>query len=75
MGVLYCDRNGCTNIMCDHYSHEYGYICNECLSELKEKPFCDIEDFMNSPKNIGYETDISYWEGKLAEIFTSRWEG
>jgi hypothetical protein len=34
MGVLACDRNGCENIMCDRYSHEFGYICEECFKRL-----------------------------------------
>ena len=34
MGVLECDRIGCENIMCDRYSHEYGYICNDCFDEM-----------------------------------------
>lgn len=50
MGVLACNRNGCDNIMCDHYSDEYGYICSECLNELKNKPFTEIRSFMKSPK-------------------------
>lgn len=50
MGVLACDRQGCENIMCDYYSHEHGYICWECLAELKTKPFVNIGDFMSSNK-------------------------
>ena len=34
MGVLACYRNGCTNIMCDRYSHEHGYICYDCFAVL-----------------------------------------
>jgi len=34
MSVLACDRRGCANIMCDRYSHTYGYICNDCFEEL-----------------------------------------
>lgn len=36
MGVLACDREGCTNVMCD-YIIDYGrrdYICEECRNEL-----------------------------------------
>ena len=44
-----CDRRGCENIMCDRYSHHYGYICNECFEELNNSGI-DIETFMNTPK-------------------------
>ena len=41
MGVLACDRKGCDNIMCDNYSSEHGYICWECLRELRERAVGD----------------------------------
>ena len=41
MSVLNCSRKDCENIMCDRYVDGYGYICNECYSELLE----------TSPKN------------------------
>ena len=51
MGVLACDRQGCENIMCDHYSHEHGYICYECLEELSHtNGRMTITDFMNTSK-------------------------
>lgn len=51
MGVLACDRNGCENIMCDHHSPEYGYLCHECFSELRDKAGqVTIQAFMDSPK-------------------------
>lgn len=34
MSVLACRRAGCENIMCDRYSTQYGYICEECFEEL-----------------------------------------
>lgn len=52
MGVMRCDRTGCENILCDHYSSEYGYICYECLEELKLRyPQITIEQFMSSTKS------------------------
>ena len=36
MGVMPCDRNGCENILCRKYSIEYGYVCDECLEEMKD---------------------------------------
>ena len=35
MGVMSCARKGCTNIMCDIYIPEIGYICHECQQEFK----------------------------------------
>lgn len=51
MGVLACDRNECENIMCDRYSREYGYICNECFVELVNSGI-SFEFFMYSQKNL-----------------------
>lgn len=57
MSVLSCRRHRCENIMCDRYSYEFGYICDECFEELKEK--CRaigsvssniIEEFLDSEK-------------------------
>ena len=50
MSVLACNRNGCENILCDFYSPQYGYICNECLHELKQKQQ-SIQHFMDSWKD------------------------
>jgi hypothetical protein len=49
MSVLRCTRNGCENIMCDRYSYNYGYICNECFEELKLSKM-SIDHFMLSVK-------------------------
>jgi len=51
MGVLKCDRKGCENIMCDRYSHKYGYLCDECFEELiAVNARVSINDFMNTEK-------------------------
>lgn len=56
MSVLECNRYNCQNIMCDRYSHEYGYICNECFLELVDSGIdTDIETFMYSSKKLDYE--------------------
>jgi hypothetical protein len=34
MGALPCYRGNCPSVMCDRYSEEYGYICNNCFEEL-----------------------------------------
>jgi len=50
MGVLSCNRYGCSDIMCERYSYNYGYICRECFDELIESNE-EIEEFMNIRKN------------------------
>jgi hypothetical protein len=54
MGVLACDRKGCERIMCDYYSPEHGYICWECIQELKERAIgdgtVDVYKFMATAK-------------------------
>jgi len=49
MGVRACTRKDCTNIMCDRYSTDYGYICDDCFEELISS-LVDIEEFMNTSK-------------------------
>jgi len=66
MGVLACYRAGCENIMCDRYSHRYGYICNECFEEIASKGVTDIQKFMDAPKRTTRE--------ELEEEFPTRWE-
>jgi uncharacterized Zn ribbon protein len=40
--------------MSDHYSHKFGYLCFECMSELQSKAGqTTIDDFMKSPKASG----------------------
>jgi hypothetical protein len=66
MGVMPCYRNGCTNIMCNRYNKNYGYICDECFKELEQM------DIIINSKNIKkfMESEKDYGEGKtLDEIF------
>jgi len=58
MSVLACDRRGCPNVMCDRYSYEYGYICDDCFRELVRSGVrTNVDDFMETepgpppPKN------------------------
>lgn len=37
MGVMACNRKGCENIMCDTYTEEAGYICNDCKATFEDK--------------------------------------
>jgi len=47
MGVLTCQKIDCENIMCDRYSYEYGYICNECFDALiEEGPSVNISEWL-----------------------------
>ena len=36
--------------MCDRYSDDYGYICDECFEELVTRGPVDIDGFMNTKK-------------------------
>lgn len=35
MSVMACDRKDCTNVMCNIYIPDVGYICEECAKEFK----------------------------------------
>ena len=53
MSMLECDRHKCDNVLCNRYSYKYGYLCNECFEELKNKiDLISIGQFMDSPKGI-----------------------
>ena len=73
MGVLACDRQGCENIMCDYYSHTYGYICYQCLEELKAcSGSSSIRQFMETP-STGYKQSYE-WENYVESEFKCRHE-
>ena len=67
MGVLACDRNGCTNVMCDMFVDEM-YVCNECAAEFREqvggeaKPIRELSEaflkFMRSGKPMHSDNRI-----------------
>lgn len=70
MSVLACNRRGCDNFMCDHYSYHYGYICRNCLQELMDNGPTNIEVFMGTTKDKHYSQDeLDEWCGKLRNIF------
>jgi len=53
MSVLSCRRANCKNIMCDRYSHRFGYICDDCFAELEELGGgVDIDRFMRTEKRL-----------------------
>lgn len=73
MGVLACDRLGCENIMCDYYSHTYGYLCYSCMQELKAaNGALTIRQFMNTP-SVDYNRSYE-WENFVESEFKSRHE-
>lgn len=72
MSVLECDRRGCDEIMCEHYSHEYGYLCNRCLIELIEVGPVDIDIWMNTTKKND-DPWLSDWSGHVRNKFETRY--
>lgn len=71
MGVIPCDRSGCTNIMCDRYSWAYGRICDSCFEELCRSswPLDSIAEFMAcKPRPDQYQKR----RGELDGIFDRR---
>jgi len=73
MGVLACDRRGCENVMCDHLSQSFGYLCYSCMQELKSiNGTLTIQQFMDSPA-ILYKRSYE-WENYVESEFKSRYE-
>lgn len=72
MSVLSCDRRGCTNIMCDRHSYEYGYICNECFEELCQK-HQSISKFMDSEKREKEYVEDRWFEFCDKEFIMRSW--
>ncbi len=66
MGVMTCSRGDCANIMCDRYSHKYGYICYGCFEELVEKGVrTNVALFMKSDvpnRDADSETANNYFD-------------
>jgi len=70
MGVMGCSRNGCDSVMCDRYSHKYGYICDECFEELYAlQQIPDIEKFMMSLKKKWSSNERQLMEDYLNNEF------
>jgi len=70
MGVMSCSRAGCDNVMCDHHSGTFGYICYGCKEELIDtRGSMTIGVFMSTPKQE-YKKDESYaWGSYVNRIF------
>lgn len=73
MGVLACDRQDCSSIMCDYVSHTFGYLCYSCMQELKGlSGSMTIRQFMNTSAS---SSERSYeWENYVESEFKSRYE-
>jgi len=69
MSVLECMRGDCERVMCDRYSITYGYICDQCLGELKRKPYCNVSDFMMSMVTIGKKLEHNQWVDRIDDEF------
>jgi len=56
MSALECNRDGCGNAMCDRFSIDYGYICDECFTEmvLSDCHGGSISTFMQTTPNRRY---------------------
>jgi hypothetical protein len=75
MGVMQCSRNGCQSILCDRYSSEFGYICEDCVMELENMaPNSDIAAFMASRKRPRHHRNAEKdnWRAYLREEFNER---
>ena len=72
MSVLRCSRGDCDNIMCDRYSPDYGYICDECFDELVSRGIdTDIAEFMASDVPLGHaprEIDVRNHFDKMFSV-------
>jgi hypothetical protein len=60
--------------MCDYYSVTYGYICSDCLEELKLGGRQDIATFMGLRKPRQSLQEQEHWEAEVDEEFKSRHE-
>lgn len=59
MSLLRCNRYNCGNILCDLYSEQYGYICNECFDQLLTTTQLSIAEFMETDKNFYMKTTFT----------------
>ena len=73
MGVLACCRKDCENIVCERYSHEFGYLCDECFDELVNSgPITDIRHFIETERpssTVHLEANARY-----SQVFIDRYK-
>lgn len=75
MSVLACNRSECEAVMCDRYSHEYGYICDECFKELIAiGSITHIYTFMDTPKGVPFVSEDVWAEFINNKFPRSRYE-
>jgi hypothetical protein len=71
VSVLTCNKGGCPNIMCDRYSHKYGYICNDCFEQLVRLGVgTDLDEYMGGDYKVMVDEDQS--ERYFSKIFEDR---
>lgn len=68
MSVKQCSRANCENVMCDRYSSNYGYICEECFRELQVFSSINVQQFMHTP-STRHSTLHEVWIGAINEEF------
>jgi transposase-like protein len=42
-----CSRRGCSNVMCDTYINDIGYVCHDCQKEFQ----LFLDENNKNPKN------------------------
>ena len=64
MSVRLCSRRGCSNCMCDRYSPQFGYICEEDFEELVTLgPKVVVETFLDSIRQPNTrEASFAYYD-------------
>lgn len=71
MGVIQCNRKGCTEIMCQTQIPGIGNICYDCKKEFtdqmsyQELPeremFSKLREFMNTEREQGSDEQVNAW--------------
>jgi len=70
MAIFMCSRVGCENSLSELYSCDYGHLCDDCFEELVERPWVDIEVFLENPPNEGIDDpSLIAWREHLDDIF------
>lgn len=70
MSVYMCVREGCGNSMCERYSYDYGHLCEDCFEELLERPWVDVDVFLENPPIDGIDdASLIAWREHLDVIF------
>lgn len=60
MGVMACSVSNCTEIMCDTYIEDFGYMCSDCKERFKDY-------ILRQPDNKYFDSS-AYLVDKLKEF-------